>query len=293
MYFMLILVSVHALAVDKISNSHTSLPLLFNTGNPEPYGLPSAIIEIQGKIIPIIFDSGASKSEITLSEYALKNLKVNFTGNQVCTTALDGRHCEEEFIIPEVKIGTFVLKNVKGTLMSELWGGDDKSFIPTEASRNGVIGYDLLEKFNVLLDYPHQQAILFQKGIRPTQYDFSQWIALPFTDQLYTKVLINGKKMTLGWDTGSVPSIIKASAVLNLAKSACERDTPYGRNKSCNRIVTETFETFPDKSKLPETWFRVRNIPAEAPFDGLMGSNFFMDNLVYFDFDNHKILIKP
>ncbi|MCP0914551.1 hypothetical protein NKV53_09385 [Legionella sp. 27cVA30] len=51
------------------------LPLKFNTGN-EIHGLPSCDIEIQGKKIPVILDTGASKYELALSRYALKNINV-------------------------------------------------------------------------------------------------------------------------------------------------------------------------------------------------------------------------
>ena len=271
----------------------TSLPLAFNTGNPEPHGLPSTIISIQGKILPIIFDTGASKSEITLSHHALKGLSVEFTGNQVCTTALDGEHCEPEFIIPEVTLGDIVLKNVKGTLMEQLWGGDDDGFISTEASENGVIGYDLLKKFNILLDYPNKQAVLFNKGEKPKNYDISNWIAIPFTDHLKTKVILNKKVLTLSWDTGSVPSIIKTSIANEMIISQCDQNTPYGKEEDCKRIVTNSFYTLGDHAELPLTWFLVKDIPQQAPFDGLIGSNFYMEHLVYFDFAHHQILVKP
>ena len=44
---------------------------------------------------------------------------------------------------------------------------------------------------------------------------------------------------------------------------------------------------------LPNTWFKVTNLPSYAPFDGLLGSNFYSENLVYFDFDKQQIFVKP
>lgn len=48
-----------------------------------------------------------------------------------------------------------------------------------------------------------------------------------------------------------------------------------------------------DNQLFPSTWFSVVDIPPSAPFDGLIGSNFYAENLVYFDFDSHKIYVKP
>jgi hypothetical protein len=289
--FLIPIISLTAFAGNDEIPAQTSLPLMFNTGNPAPYGLPSTVISVEGKSLPVIFDTGAKKSGITLSAHALKGLHVRFTGNQTCFNAFDGKHCEKEFIIPEVKIGAFVLKNIKATLMPKLWGGKDTGFLATEASKNGVIGYNLLSQFNILLDYPHKKAILYRKGQHPAQYDFLRWIVIPFSGQLYTTVQINGKNMILGWDTGSVPSVIKADVVKNMQLSKCPANTPFGKSKNCQQLVTQTFTTA-EGVKLTKTGFLIEDIPAIAPFDGLVGSNFYMQNLVYFDFDNQKIYSK-
>lgn len=153
LYTLIILLPIKTVLAEENSLTQTSVPLKFDVGNPAPYGGPSTVITIQGKSIPILFDTGAKKSDLVLSKHALKNIRAKFTGKQICFKAMDGQHCQKEFLIPEVTIGSFVIQNVKGTLMTKLWGGKDESFRETEASRNGVIGFNLLSKFNVLLDW--------------------------------------------------------------------------------------------------------------------------------------------
>jgi len=286
LFFLLLYVSITAFA-------ETTIPLSFNTGNPEPHGLPSMEIIIQGKKIPLILDSGASKSEVTLSKKALNGLKVEFTGNQICTTALDGEHCEPEFVIAELTLGNIVLKNVNGTLMEELWGGDDTDFISTEASDNGVIGYDFFKRFNVMLDYPNREVVFFSIDEKLKKYNISDWISIPFTEHLKTKVILNNEVITLGWDTGSVPSIIKKNVASKMVPSKCKQDTPYGKRDDCEQIITNSFKIFANLINLPPTWFLIKDIPQEAPFDGIIGSNFYMEHVIYFDFKNQQILIKP
>src|SRR5579862_1224720 len=123
--------------------TQTSIPLRFDFGNPAPYGGASTVITIQGKEIPLLLDTGAKKSELSLSPHALTNLNVKFTSEYECFKTIDGEYCEQTFIIPEIKLGSFVIKNVKGTMMSKLWGGNDEDFKENEASRNGVIGFAL------------------------------------------------------------------------------------------------------------------------------------------------------
>lgn len=271
--------------------NQTFLPLKFDTGNKAPNGLPSTIIYIEGKAISLLFDTGANKSELTLSRRALKGLNVKFTGKQICFKSFDGKHCEKEFIIPKVKLGNFELKNVKGTLMPKLWGGGGDNFMPTKASDNGVIGYNLLSKFNLLLDYPHAKVFLYKRGKRIAQFNFTRWINIPFTEQLHTNVSVNGKKMVLQWDTGSVPSVIKATSVKNMQTAKCRTNMSFGKDKNCRRLIVNNFYTAKG-IKLPTTWLLIRDIPSFAPFDGLIGSNFYRKNLVYFDFDHNEIYVK-
>lgn len=65
---------------------------------------------------------------------------------------------------------------------------------------------------------------------------------------------------------------------------------PYSKNH-CQSISSLSFAST-DNAKLPNTWFRLTDIPSHAPFDGLIGGNFFEKNLVYFDFDQHRIFVK-
>lgn len=278
-------------AKTNATRTQTSIPLEFNVGNPAPYGGPSTIITIQGKEIPIIFDTGAKKSDLVLTKHVLKTIHVKFTGRQICFKAMDGKHCQKEFLIPEVKIGSFVVKNVKGTLMTKLWGGHDEFFKETEASRNGVIGFGLLSKFNLLLDYPNSKAHLIKPQNKPTDYDIENWVSIPFQGHLLTKLKLNDKLVTLTWDTGAIPSNINQTVAQSLKQTPCPKNNPYKGNEKCSRVETISLTTINNES-LPTTWFSVQKMPPSVPFDGLVGSNFYAENLVYFDFDKHRIYVK-
>lgn len=267
--------------------TQTSIPLRFDTGNPAPFGEPSTVITIQGKRMPILLDTGAEQSGLSLSPHALNHLKVKFTGKHKCFKAFDGKYCEKTFIIPEIKVGSFVVKNVKGITMSKPWGGNAEDFKETEASRNGVLGFSLLSKFNLLLDYPSSKAILIKRGEKPTDYDINKWIAIPFTGHLTTHLYLNGQLRTFSWDSGAVPSVIRKSATDKI--TPCPDDAPYSK-KNCLSVESKQLSTEENVS-LPNTYFKITNVPSYAPFDGLIGSNFYSENLVYFDFDKRLIFV--
>lgn len=288
----LLLLYLNCVAFAKPIVDQSTLPLKFNTGNPAPYGWPSMVITIADRKLPIVVDTGAQKYQIALTSEALKNIPVKFTGNKICSTANTGKFCGDEFIIPEVHLGSFVVKNVTGVKMTKWWGGNDASFKATEASRNGLIGYPLLSKFNVLLDYPNAKLILIKPHAKPQHYSVDQWITIPFQGHLLTKPNFNHKPITLSWDTGALPSVIKASYVDKISKKPCPTAAPYAK-ENCSSVQPNSFSTTEGK-QLPGIWFMVvDNLPPITPFDGLVGTNFFANNPVYFDFDQKLIFVKP
>ncbi len=274
--------------------TQTTLPLEFDTGNPAPYGMASTVINIEGKPFPIILDTGAKKYGLVLTKEALKKIHVHFTGKVVCSNSVTGKHCEREFIVPEVKLGSFTVKNVEGILVKHFWGGlhGDDDFKVTEASRNGLLGYALLSKFNILLDYKNAKLILVKLGNTPAQYDVTKWNSVSFDDHLHTKLNADGKQLTFSWDTGALPSIMSRKTAGYFKQIPCPKDNPYKEPVStCLRVEISSLKT--DSELISNnTWFSVTDIPENAPFDALMGSNFYMDHLVYFNFDSHKIYVK-
>ncbi len=60
---------------------------------------------------------------------------------------------------------------------------------------------------------------------------------------------------------------------------------------TCFRVEISSLKT-DSELIVNNTWFSVTDIPENAPFDALIGLNFYMDHLVYFNFDSHKIYVK-
>ncbi len=291
---LLFILCLNCAAVAKPEASQSVLPLKFDTGNPAPYGLPSTVINIAGKEYPIIFDTGAKKYGLALTKKALEGIQVRFTGKKICSTSVRGRDCLDEFIIPEVQLGEFTVKNVKGVVLekSKLWGGNGQGFKETEASQNGLMGFPLLSEFNLLLDYSHAKLVIVKPHSKPAGYSVDQWIAIPFQGHLLTKLNFDNKPVLLSWDTGSLPSVIKESYASDIQKTPCPTSAPYAK-KDCSSVQSTSFSTTEGR-QLPKIWFMTINtIPPIAPFDGLVGSNFYANNLVYFDFDQKLIFVKP
>lgn len=286
-----LLTSVISFSAEASANE-ASLPLTFTSGNPAPYGIAATTVTIDGTNYPLMVDTGAKKMELALTPVVVNKLHVKYTGKENCGTSVDGKvHCLKEFVIPEVKIGSFTLTNVKGSYYDSLWGGNDTHFKADAASKNGLIGFALLSKFNLVLDYPHARMILVKPGFKPKNYNIDHWVPIPFEGQLITTLNFDGKSFKVLWDTGSVPSIVKDDFAKNFVTLPCPNGAPYSQS-NCRIISSKILLTTTNKT-LPNNWFMiVKNLPKVAPFDGLMGNNFFAEHVVYIDFQKQIIYVK-
>ncbi|MCK4870010.1 MAG: retroviral-like aspartic protease family protein [Gammaproteobacteria bacterium] len=259
----------------------TTLPLTFSQE------LPSMPITIQGHTFNLLFDTGASSTTIALSPRILKKIRVHYLNSKKCFRDVVGaKHCHQRFVIPSLRLGHFTLHNVIGTRMPKLWGGFSKGFIPSAATKNGVIGLGLLKHFGLIIDYAHKRVVLSRKHTLPNNYYNYTWtrhIVFNMTYGINTTAYIDKAKLTLIWDTGAQPSSIKYSAKIKSKKRVCK--STY--EKKCRYIKTNDFII--NKQKLPNTWFHLTNY--KIPFDGLIGSSFFKKNIIFIDFKNHEIWI--
>ncbi len=283
------LLSCLSLIQTETALAEVVLPLKFDTGNAAPYGFPTTIISIQGQTFPIIVDTGGKKWGVMLREQAIHKLHVQFTGKTICSQTTEGRICLKEIIIPEIQIGDYLVKNVHGTYLPKWWGHVE-NFKETEASRNGMLGFEVLSQFNFLIDSQQGRIIFTKKDEKLTGYDIKNWISLPFKGHLQTQLNLNDKPIIFSWDTGAVPSIIKQSKVA--ISALCPKDSPFKGRVNCFYTTPTSLTTMNGKN-LPATWFMISPIPSFAPFDGLIGANFYQQNVVYFAMGEKRIYIKP
>ncbi|EKE01545.1 MAG: hypothetical protein ACD_21C00106G0005 [uncultured bacterium] len=282
-FITLLAISIQSFAADATT---TILPLELST-----QGLPVTSIQIQGHKIPLIFDNGASRSNVVLSKELVRklHLKIIPTNKKSCFHGDDGKvMCLKVYTVPELKIGNMTMHNVSCELMDKLWGGHyDEGFIWFEAAKNGVIGLELLRQFNVLVDYKASRVVLMKPGEYPHQYDIKSWMKIPFSNKygITTIAKINGVDVTLVWDTGANNSIMKSTVKIPAKKKSCA----YKENPSCQYFETTTFML--GDNQLPKTEFFIQK--SEIPFDGLIGSSFFKEHQVFFDFKNNLLFVKP
>jgi hypothetical protein len=261
------------------SIDQTVLPLSFS-----PQGMPAATVEIQGKKIPLAFDT--ESDTIALSEDIIKkqhlNIKILPEDKTKCYHGSTSKeHCLKSFIIPTLKVGDFTLHNIPGAMRDYMWGEKPEAkFIMTQPYHNGVLGLNVLRQFNLLIDYPHEQAILLKQDLYPKNYKVKNWIKIPFALNKYginTKAKINGIDTTLSWITAANHSVIMPPTMKKIAPAP-----PAYISFVPDKLIVENIE-------IPNAEFHI--VDDGFPFE-VIGSSYFQEHVVFIDFKNQYLFIQ-
>jgi len=253
------------------------LPLSFS-----PQGMPAIDVEIQGKKIPLAFDTVSDYSALSEKTIQEQHLQLLSSSQTKCYHDSNGKKtCVNLFIIPALKIGDFILHNVTGIMRDYMWGKEpEDKFIVTEAYKNGVIGLNVLCQFNVLIDYPHEQVVLMKPGLYPKNYDIKNWIKVPFELNKYgitTQAKINGVNVLLSWITAANHSVIMRPTMAKIA------NVPVGYTSFApDQLMVGNKE-------IPSAEFHI--VDEGFPF-AVIGSSYFQEHIVFIDFKKQYLLIK-
>jgi hypothetical protein len=267
-------------------SDYTVLPVVFDGR----YGYPSVPVTIQATRIPLAFDLGGSKLELALSPALLRQhgIAVSYTGKVVHGEDARGvKSTYREFILPEVHLADFALENIRG-IEYHPWGGRG-------APKNGIVGFDLIAKFNVVIDFSKSRIALIRGTTFPPGYDVAAWPKVPFTadGHMLTEATVNGRSIRLLWDTGTPVSSIKTTIKLAGDVQNCSRIVLFklaSNPRTCKKITTPDFVMH--GHDFGHMIFHTRSMPG-LPADGMVGDEFFQDHTVYIDFTNRIAAIEP
>ena len=150
-----------------------------------------------------MFDTGTDPSAIDLKAAKQIGLKLDSIGRKGAGggASVNLTYATE---LPLVELGSFRAKNVEALAI-------DLSKISQHLGKtlHGILGYSLLNNRIVQIDYPKRVVRFYSKSPFPktaNQTDNSKFTTLPFRyddNILIDGILVNGKKMTANFDTGS------------------------------------------------------------------------------------------
>lgn len=262
--------------------------LTFDNG----YNLPSVIMDFQDKKIPFILDTG-SKSALHLP-MALINKIPNKTENseKLKFNDLTGDIKEvRSFIVDKLKLGSFIFNNVQ-VLEYKSWGlfissdlnksNPEKKGIDAEKS---VIGLGLFKDYVLNINYP-ENKITISDDIKISDDLNKNWFSIPFHLNNYGLVinLFDGlKNYEMILDTGAAVSIIKEKSL-----------SPFSKKLTIPKYnFRYTALEMADLDSVKVEAIIIDSLPDVFEPDGILGSNFFRENIVKIDFKNKQMWIQP
>lgn len=241
--------------VTPAPGSSTSLPLVVEDNRPRVEVL------VNGKPVWLLVDTGA-EATIWLEHDAAVEVGALFTGTASMYSDAYGhtfRACNYE--LEECRLGDIVLRNVQG-----------RECARSEPGIRGILGWRLLEKFRVLLDYPGKRMTL---GL-PDGVSTEGWTRIPFRATswgIVTEATCDGKAAEFVWDTGASRMVAKTGSVTEVVEELAVKSVVIGGRD---------FGPFT---------FVILDM-SDPPGDGLVGHDFFEKHRVVIDWETSTLLVE-
>ena len=237
-------------------------------------GMPTTTVNIGGTPLKLFVDLGGY-SAIALTEGELRQVAVRYlTESRRSTNASGDIYETRRFIAPEVSLGGVALGDLEGI---------EFVFPETAAppDRNGYVGFALLSRFLLIVDYPggslrlyasgSKDAMIRECGDKSFEIDVVNGVAQTIADTDHGKLVFS-------WDTGSIRSVIRPSAVgVSVKAGAPAPGTPPHR---MTKFVLGSRD-FGPQSFLPIDYRGVA-------VDGVLGTDFFASRVVCLDIGRGK-----
>ncbi len=228
---------------------HSWVALPLRVENDRPY----VDLEVNGHPLAALFDLGAGAT-VWLEPAAAEAAGARFTGGAgTWVDAFGKEHAGRRFVLGTCRAGEFEFRDVEGR----------------EAAVS-MVGWRLLQRFRVLVDYPGGRVVLATGTALPPDVDADRWVRVPFRatgSGVVTDATVNGREMELVWDTGASRSILKPG----------RGNGPCALSLGGHDFGTEEFTALDI---------------AEPPGDGLVGQPFFQRHRVLIDWETGILSIE-
>jgi hypothetical protein len=162
---------------------------------------------------------------------------------------------------------------------------------------DGVIGLGLLSNFHVLIDYPGKKLVLYRNDVTPDFLRDPSWFVYKYTKQIAIRVTFDflDDEYEFGLDTGCNCNFLSKDS--DLGKSlqtelgvtpenviVDERTQQQYLSYHLGHLYLQTYD-------LGKSNFVLGKMPGYMN-NGLIGFDFFHNNLVYIDFEQKELWLK-
>jgi hypothetical protein len=237
-------------------------------------GMPTTVVSIGGTPLKLFIDLGGY-SAIALTEAELKQVAVRYLTESTRSTNASGDIYDgRRFVAPGVSLG--------GVLLGDLEGSE---FVFPETAappdRNGYVGFALLSRFLLIVDYPNgslrlyasgsKEAMVRECGANSFEIDVVGGVAQSIADTDHGQLVFS-------WDTGSTRSVVRPSAIGRRVRAGAPGSEALPHRMA--KFVLGSRD-FGPQSFLPIDYRGVT-------VDGVLGTDFFASRVVCLDIGRGK-----
>jgi hypothetical protein len=181
------------------------------------------------------------------------------------------------FIISSLKIGKLEFRNLNGT-----------EELRSAIKEDGIIGNQLLKKFNVMFDYKAERMILYPLNSYPDEIKNDNWTKINIGHNnigliLSCRTNLTEKELMFCLDTG-VGSIENGKTYGIIRPNALDKAKGNGESVNVQKFIVDGNNLAPFDFKFID--FLIPSI------DGFLGHNFFVKYKVLIDFNNNLLYLK-
>lgn len=235
-------------------------------------------VAIAGRSFRLLLDLGGFDT-VALSPESLEGMEVSWTGRTRTTFSAMGDVARaREYVLPPMELGGVVFRDLRGT--EDLLRGEKRA-----VKRTGYLGLGLLQRFNLIIDYPARELVLLWPGVSPpAEYRVEEWPSTEFAsgvNGVVGTVEIDGERRRLVWDTGASHCVLK---------SGLQRSAPTRKEGDYSVCTPRSFEVGGHEFGPVEFFLLDFKQP---PADGFIGYSFFGKHAVFVDFRSHRLAVRP
>jgi hypothetical protein len=271
----------------KNSSSPILIPVTFNFNET-----PLIMAEIEGTLYPLQIDLG-SKFPLTLSAKTLESIPKKPYGISEWRDAKGLSYNSPACVISKIKIGEFTLTDLitsqedESSLANGTWWNDSKDGTRSADNYAGSIGRPLLEKTNLLLDFPHSIMFISNDIQKLTKegFNFDKMVKIPCSIErgnIILKADSDGGTLRLFINTGATVSFVRTS---RLAHQNCKEEKHGFLTFETSRFIIGG----KDFGKMQLYLFDIT--PDLHEIDGCLGMDFLKKHVIYIDYSNKFVYI--
>jgi hypothetical protein len=263
-------------------------------------GDPTIPITIGTHQLHMVVDSGSNASYLSPGAYDLLNIHRSFRGDGYVVNGLGGTADIDNFVMEDMHFGSVHLHDVVMGVFPH-----DVPVSSGHQAEDGVIGYDILELFDVGFDLPHNQITFYRPqnctvNATPWRGDYAAaTYTRPQGDSPQIPITINNATFKMFVDSDSDDTVIKQRSLDRAGIKPEATQAVAGQNFGiAGKPITTEHAQFSNVTIGAETfqddWLLDDLTPSaelNSAFDGTIGEDYFRTHRVFIANSTHTVYL--